>query len=158
MEKNSIIKAEGIEFAFNPDKKEEINRLDGLGLEVYDNLRVRLINDFITFEKSVTVPYTDAADSNYYPVFYTPNIRCFLIEARARHAANGGSGAAVTVEKLSNNQAKGTGTSMLSSVFTLIGGQTNIQRRGATTILAGVQLGPGDAIALRPSGTLTGLQ
>src|SRR3990167_11323361 len=73
---------------------------------VQRNDLLRTFNDYLTFEKSVTVPYIDAEDANFYPVFYTPNVKCFLIEARERHTTASTSGT-VTVEQLANGIARG---------------------------------------------------
>lgn|SRR3990167_2594064 len=115
---------------------------------------LRTIDDYITFEKSVTVPYIWAEDSNFYPIFYEPNVKCFLIEARERHGTASTSGT-VTVEKLANGVARGAGGSMLASTFDLAFPANTTYLRGPTTILAGTNLNPGDAIALRAGGTLT---
>lgn len=119
---------------------------------------IRNLNDFITFEKVAVVPYTDAADSNYYTTFYAPNVRCFFIEARLRHEANGGAAAAVRIEKLPNTTARGSGQSMTDTAFDITASANNVQLRKATNVLSVVQLGPGDAVALRASGTLTNAQ
>ena len=117
----------------------------------------RTIDDWITFEKTARVIDFWAEDSNLYPIFFTPNVRCFLIEARCRHTANGTS-ATVTVEKLSNGIARGSGGSMLEAAFTLSANANATLKQGPTTVLAGLQLGPGDSVALRAGGTLTSLR
>jgi len=119
---------------------------------------LRTIDDWQTFEVKVSVDDFWAEDSNLYKTFYEPNVRCFLLEARARHGANGGANAAVTVEKLSNGTAMGSGLSMLKGLFTFTSSANTTQKQGATTVLSAVQLTPGDAMALRPSGTLTNLR
>ena len=121
---------------------------------VESNLLLRTINDYITYEVSVTVPYIDAEDANFYPIFYHPNVKCFLIEARERHTTASTSGT-VTVEKLTSGTARGSGLSMLASTFNLAGVANTTQLRGSTTVFAGTQLNPGDAVALRARGTLT---
>ena len=64
----------------------------------------------------------------------------------------------LTVEKLPNGTAKGSGQSMLASTFDLKFSANQLQLRGPTTVFSGTQLGPGDAVALRTSGTLTDLR
>ena len=158
---NDIIKADGIElFGRTEDepKQEEFGLDGGLHPEI-DFVRIRNVNDYITFEKSAWVPSTDAATAGLYPIFYIANLPCFLIEARERHGAAGGSSATVTVEKLPNGTAKGSTTgSMLNAAFDLTLVANTIQRQNVTIVLAGGQLAPGDAVALRSSGTLTGAQ
>ena len=118
-----------------------------------NNFRFRLINDFLTFEKEVFV--REGSNAKNYPVFYTAMQPCFLIEARLRHEVNGGSGATVDVEKLSNGVLKGSGGTMLSSKFNIATGAGTVQSRGASIVLSGFQLLPGDSIALKATGTLT---
>lgn len=115
----------------------------------------RDFNDFLTFEVSIVVPYNDAADSNYYPTFYVATVPCFLLEAKMKHAVAGGSNAAVTVVKVPSGSAKSVGGSMLDSVFDLTATANIVQSKTRSVTLAGVQLVPGDSMALRPSGTLT---
>lgn len=116
---------------------------------------LRVIDDWITFEKTAMVVDDDAANSAKYPIFYVPNVRCFLIEARERHTANGSSDASVTIEKLSDGTAQGSGVTMISSPIMIGVNANKTQLRGASMVLAGVQLTPGDAVALRSAGTLT---
>ncbi len=118
-------------------------------------VRFRNIDDFITFEKEVSVVSGDAANATKYPVFYIATAPCFLIEARIRHEVNGGSGATVYVEKLANSVAKGSGISMLEAKFSIATQENKVQFTGATAVLAASQLVPGDAMALRATGTLT---
>lgn len=126
--------------------------------EVPERILIRTIDDWITFETTGKVDDFWAEDSNLYPIFYEPNVRCFLVEARCRHTANGGASAAVTIEKLSNGVVRGSGGSMLESVFSLTSGANLIQKKGPTTVIAGLTVGPGDSIALRASGTLSSLR
>ena len=118
---------------------------------------LRTINDYITFEVSAVISYIDAEDANFYPIFYSPNIKCFLIEARERHGTASTSGT-LTVEKLPSGTAKGSGLSMLASTFDLALIANTTQLRGSTTVFVGTQLNPGDAVALRVGGTLTNLR
>ena len=153
MEQNIIQPGvEGIEFGNSPQ-----GPLDFADQAPYQK-GLREASDFDTFEVSTVVPYTDAADANYYTIFYVPHVRCFLLEARMRHAANGGSGAAVRIEKLPSGTARGAGQSMTNSAFDITAGANITQRKTATITLAGFQLNPGDAMALRASGTLTNAQ
>ena len=119
---------------------------------------LRGFNEFLTYEVDVTVPYTDAADLNYYPTFHVALIQSFLIEAKMKHAVAGGASAAVTVVKVPSGSAKAAGQSMLLSYFDLTAVANTVQSRIATITLAGIQLAPGDSLALKPSGTLTGAQ
>ena len=119
---------------------------------------LRTIDDWQTFEVSAKVVDFLAEDSNLYPIFYESNIRCFILEARLRHSANGSTNASVTVEKLSNGVAQGSGKSMLAAVFDVTSNPNSIQKQGATSVLAAAQIGPGDSLSLRPSGTLSGLR
>ena len=147
-QKNEIVKADGIVFDINKTTNNENIPLKQL----------RNFNDFLTFEVSVTIPYTDAADANFYPIFYVANTQCFLLEAKMKHGAAGGASAAVTVEKLISGTAKGAGGSMLISAFDLTAVANTVQSKTGTITLAGIQLAPGDSMALRSSGTLTNAQ
>lgn len=154
----SIIRAEGVSM---------------LGVQNNDNdsavdksqlLKLRSLNDYSTFEVTGVVPGADAETATLYPIFYAANVRCFFIEARMRHGAAGGAGSRVRIEKLSPGVAKGSGLSMTGSAVIggvsggsfYLDGTANIpQWRKATDVLAGLQINPGDAVALRASGTLT---
>lgn len=144
---NNLIQGEGIEF----------NPLLNVEIPGSPPILLRTLNDYITYEVSVTVPYIDAEDSNFYPVFYCPNVKCFLLEARERHTT-ASAGGTLTVEKLTEGTAKGSGSSMLVSTFSLSYQANRLQLKGSTTVFAGSQLNPGDVVALRPSGTLTNLR
>lgn len=133
----------------------ELNSEQTLPPQTPDRILLRTIDDFQTFEVTGIVPYIDAEDSNFYPIFYVANTRCFLIEARMRYGTAGGASAAVTIEKLASGTARGSGKKMLESNFDLTATANVTQLRSASAVLAGRQLTPGDAIALRASGTLT---
>ena len=151
MAEDSIIKSEGIELIGGVDiSNEQV-------IQPSSETLLRTIHDYITYEVSVTVPYIDAEDSNFYPIFYHPNVKCFLIEARERHTTASTSGTLV-VEKLTNKTARGSGLSMITSTFDLTFAANNTQLRGSTTVFAASQLNPGDAVALRAGGTLTNLR
>jgi hypothetical protein len=150
-ETNNIIQVPGIEMGTLPPTPSEV-RIPGS-----PEILLRIINDYITYEVSVTVPYIDAEDANFYPIFYVPNVKCFLIEARERHTTASTSGT-LTIEKLTNGTARGSGQSMLASTFNLAAGANRIYLRGPTTVFADTQLNPGDAVALRSGGTLTSLR
>jgi hypothetical protein len=82
-----------------------------------------------------------------------------LVEARANHDVNGGSGAAADVTKSVSGGAM-SGTSMLASTFAFNTGARVPQRRAGATLAAAVanrQLAPGNTIAVITSGTLTAL-
>ena len=145
---NNITQAPGIELNIIPN---EIN------IPGSPEILIRTVNDYITYEVSAVVPYIDSEDLNFYPIFYVPNVKCFIIEARCKYGTASTSGK-LTVEKLTSGTAKGSGLSMLASTFDLSLGANITQHRGSTTVFAGTQLNPGDAIALRPSGTLTNLR
>ena len=144
----SIIKTEGVELNTLPTESPP---------ELPRETLLRTIHDYITYEVSVTVPYIDAEDSNFYTIFYHPNVKCFLIEATCRFTTASTSGT-LTVEKLTNKTARGSGLSMLASTFDLTFAANNAQLRGSTTVFAASQLNPGDCMALRASGTLTNLR
>ena len=121
-----------------------------------ENVALRNINDFYTFEKSWAVVGTDAATATNYPIFYVANVACFLIEARMRHTVAGGASSKVHVVKIADGaSATGAHKSMLTTGFSLDGTANTVQLRGTTTVLAGFNLRPGDAMALRADGTLT---
>jgi len=140
--------AEGIEAPTNQTPTETVP----------ERTLLRTIDDWQTFEVKVSVDDFWAEDSNLYKTFYEPNVRCFLLEARARHTSNGGANSAVTVEKLSNGTAMGSGLSMIAGLFDFTASPNTTQKQGATTVLSAAQVGPGDGVALRPSGTLTNLR
>ncbi len=116
---------------------------------------IRNSTDFYTFEKTIVVPYSDAADANYYPTFYVAGVQCFLIEAKLKHGVAGGANAAVTVAKVPSGTAKSLGQSMLASYFDLTAVADTVQSKTGTVTLAGIQLAPGDSMCLKPTGTLT---
>lgn len=149
---NSIIKVEGVDhYPFNTIKNDVLIR--------DKNKHIRNSDEIYVFEKQVTIPYTDAADSNYYPIFYVAEVQCFLMEAKMRHGATGGASAAVNVIKIPSGTAKSAGQSMLASAFDLTATANTVQSRTISTSSVGVsQLSPGDAMGLRPGGTLTGAQ
>ena len=151
-ENSNIVKVDGVVLE-QPNDDDFNNSKKNIG--VPEAFNIRNVNGFITFEKTGLVPGADAATSTLYPIFYVPNVRCFFIEARMRHNVNGGANAAVRIEKLPNGTLKGAGESMTDSAFTLVDYAGTTQRKTTTTVLASVQLGPGDAVALRASGTLT---
>ena len=142
---NSIIKADGIEFSASSNKED---------LKKLPSNKFRDLNDFLTFEVSAYVPSTDAATAALYPVFYVATVPCFLIEAKLRHDVSGTS-TVVDIERLVNGIAKGSGGSMLVSKFDLSTGARTTITKLASKSLAGFQLNPGDAVALRATGTLT---
>lgn len=117
---------------------------------------LRNSKDFYTFEVSAKVPGADAIDATLYPIFYVATVQCFLLEAKLRHDVDGGAAATVDVEKIVNGVAKGAGGSMLVSKFAISTGARTTLSKTATVTLAGYQLAPGDAVALRAAGTLTG--
>ena len=139
--------AKGIDFNFKPNEDSKPSARS-----------LRNLNEFITFEVDIVVPYTDAADSNYYPTFYVAEVQSFLIEAKMKHAVAGGASAAVTVARVPSGSAKSAGQSMLLSYFDLTAVANTVQSRVASITLAGIQLQPGDSMALKTSGTLTGAQ
>ena len=152
---NTIIKADGIEISGNQSSDE--NPVDKSQL-----FKLRSLNDYRTFEVTGIVPGANAETATLYPIFYAVNVKCFFIEARMRHGAAGGASSTVRVEKLSPGVAKGSGLSMTGStrvaglqVFNLDGPPNVPQWRVGTTVLSGIQLFPGDAVALRATGTLT---
>lgn len=118
---------------------------------------LRSSGDFITYEVSVIVPYIDGEDVNFYPIFYVPNVKCFLIEARERHTTASPAGT-LMIEKLPSGTAMGSGSSMLESAFSLSSTANVTQRKGAISTFASTQLNPGDAMALKPAGTLTNIR
>lgn len=144
MENSSIIKSDNISL---PTSKQGGDNLPN------QDITFRQINDFLTFEKEVFV--RDGSNSKNYPIFYLATAPCFLIEARLRHEVNGGAGATVDIEKLASGVLKGNGVSMLSSKFDISTGQGFVQMRSGSITLVGYQLLPGDAIALKATGTLT---
>lgn len=149
-QQNSIFTADGVEFAgssSNSDKPLEVSTPQNLS-------KIRQFTDFATFEKSVIVPGADAADATLYPIFYVATVQCFLLEAKLRHDVNSTSGV-VDVEKIVDGVAKGSGGSMLVSKFDISTGARTTIRKTTTITLAGFQLAPGDAVALRATGTLT---
>lgn len=153
---NSIIKAPGIRFDRQDTPKVMNEPL------IPEPVKLRQIKDFTTFEVSAFVPSTDAATATLYPVFYVATVPCFLLEAKLRHDVNGGAGATIDVERLINTTAKGSGRSMLKTKFNVSSdvpaaiARTTIST-GASIASAGYQLDPGDAVALRATGTLTSL-
>lgn len=142
---NSIIKADGIEmpsvFPFVPPKNKK-------------NSSLRNSNGFLTFEVRVTIPYQDAASSNFYGVFYTATAPCFLLEAKERHTV-AASDADLAVAKVPSGTAKSAAQSMLESYFDLAATANTIQSKVATISLAGAYLAVGDSLVLKPKGTLT---
>lgn len=125
-------------------------------LERKTDIQLRLIDDFITYEVSVVVPYSQAEDANYYPIFYVATVNSFLLEAKLRHNTNGGAAAEVNIEKLPSGTARGSGTSMLVSAFDISANAgTTLSKTVTTSSVGAFQLIPGDAMALRPRGTLT---
>lgn len=87
-----------------------------------------------------------------------------LIEARRRHSANGGAGAAVDIQKTPSGTALGAGASMLVSTFDLTanansntGGLKSAANGGLSATRTNRQLAPGDAIGVVTSGTLAAL-
>lgn len=149
MPNDSIIKVSGVEMV-----SEQKPTAEFAGQSSSENVRIRLLSDFFTFEKQVWI--RDGSDSKNYPVFYTATAPCFLIEARLRYEVAGGASAKIDIEKLPSGTAKGGGSSMLSAKLDLTTTVATVQRVGATIVLAGSQLVPGDSAALKASGTLTG--
>ena len=137
----------------------EMNELPVPSAEKVD-VGIRDSDEFLTFEVSGYVGGANAETSTLYPIFYVANTQCFLLEAKLRHSANGGSGATIDVEKLASGIAKGAGGSMLKTKFDITANAntttSSVLSTSGTITLAGVQLSPGDAIALRATGTLTG--
>lgn len=121
-----------------------------------EGISIRDFDDFITFEKTGVVNYIDAEDSNFYPVFYVPNVKAFLIEARCKCSGTSAASGTVTVEKLPSGTARGLGQSMLASPFSLANNPNVTKLKAVTTVLAAAQVNPGDAVGLRPGGSLTG--
>jgi hypothetical protein len=136
------------------NEKTIASRLDTEGGQA--ELKLRTLSDFITFEKEVVVPNADAQNAQLYPIFYVATLPCFVIEVKMRHEVNSSSGT-VDVEVLTSGTARGSGTSVLSGVFSTAAGANTTQSR--TTSVAGLSatnLNPGDALALKAAGTLTG--
>lgn len=146
---NSIIKVPEVDF------KDQLSPV--VGKEEINFPRIRAMDDYLVFEKSISVPYTDAADANFYPLFYTATQQCFLLEVKLRHETNSTSGV-IDVEKLVSGTARGSGVSMIASTFSIATGAGTVQRRLPTNTLANAQLAPGDSVALKATGTLTGAQ
>ena len=119
----------------------------------------RIGSSFRTMEVTAFLRGTDAANNDLYSyAFHVANIRCFLIEAREKHEAVGGTAAAVTVVRVPFESANKPGESMLASTFDLTATAAKVQWRLGSTPLSAIQLNPGDAISLRPSGDLTGVK
>lgn len=146
---NSIIKVDGVGFG-----DRSLGELRDITKPKTDIVRLRALNDYFVFEVPAVVPYTQAADANYYTIFYIANQQCFLLEAKLRHGANSTSGV-VDVEKLTSGTARGSGVSMIASTFSIASGANATQRRLPSATLANVQLAPGDSVALKATGTLT---
>src|SRR3990167_8111853 len=108
---NPIVRADGIDF----NVKEGSRDIPTIARHAL----IRNSDEFYTFEVACTVPYTDAADANYYPIFYVAETQCFLLEAKMRHAVAGGASAEVNVIKVPSGTAKSAGQSMLISAFDL---------------------------------------
>lgn len=154
---NSIIKAPGIKFNNNKAYHDLFYQNPSDDPLYYGNtIKLRQIKDFTTFEVSAVVPSTDATNSALYPVFYVATVPCFLLEAKLRHDVNGTS-PIIDVERLINGVAKGSGKSMLKTKFDASTGARTTISTGASIASAGYQLDPGDAVALRATGTLTAL-
>lgn len=114
---------------------------------------------FLVIEKDIWVSQTSAAAGINWPVFSVPTMTCFLLEARVRYDAVGGSGATLDIHKITDNEARGAGRSMLESVFALTETAKIAHVRGPTIILAAANIDPanGDAMEIVPAGTIDGL-
>lgn len=146
-----IIKAEGIEKSVvsSPSTPSDVNQQ-----------MIRLFTDNSTFEVSVRVPGTLAADDANYGVFYVASAPCFLIEARIRYSVVSSAGGTVLrLDKVLDGGAPGAiKASMTNATFDLTATANVVQRQTGTIVLAGVSLDPGDGIAIWPSVDPTNLQ
>ena len=123
--KSDIIKVEDIEF--NGKQEEPVG--------VTENPLI-FPSDLITFERTVYIPGIDAASFALYPLFYVATVDCYLMEAKLRHATNGGSGATVDIRKLTSGTSKANngGTSMISGVFDIsANANTTLRKKPNTT-------------------------
>lgn len=128
-------------------------------VELAHGNEIRFEDDFDTFEITAVVPNIDASDASYYPLFYSANVRCFLLEARARYSVRGaGADAACRIERLRTGVPMGSGLSMTDSAFDLSQQANVTQRRVNTITLAGFNINPGDAMALKASGNIAGVE
>jgi hypothetical protein len=79
-----------------------------------------------------------------------------LVAVQEVHSVVGGSGATLTVEKLTGTTAPGSGTA-LTGAASLTGTINTLQTVALTGTSAQVQFAAGDRVSIRLGGTLTGL-
>lgn len=105
-----------------------------------------------------TLPGTQPATAANYGVFFTNNTDQVLevTDVSERHETAGSDGSAVTLQvaKVPSGTAKGSGTSVLSAGLNLKG-TADTNQRGGIVATAARLIGPGDSLALVPTGTLT---
>lgn len=100
----------------------------------------------------VTIPVTQTSR-----IIYVATVQCFLLEARLRFETAGQSGATLDIEKREDGQAEGSGVSMLRDTFDLSSTTKTIQTKLPSYELLHPNLNPGDIVAFKTSGDLTGL-
>ncbi len=123
-----------------------------------------------TIVDTFLIPGANAATAaNYGIVFTAPTIArqldptgstpplFELVSVRERHEAAGTDAGAVTLQvvKVPSGTAKGAGVNMLASALNLKSAPDANQDGTLSSTAANIQIGPGDSIALVPSGVLT---
>lgn len=125
-----------------------------------DEVRVRKRDGFfgVTLPVNASVPGALAQTAaNYLAPFFVAQRGYRVVEVRERHEVAGSDAGAVTVDvnKVPDGTAPGSGTSVLSSAFSLKATANTLQTATLSSTLANLILRDGDALALESSGTLT---
>lgn len=110
---------------------------------------------------NVRVKNTDAATAaNYGPFFIAP-FDCEFLRAFERHGTKGSQNdVTLDIEKLSDGTAKGSGVSVLASVFGIGANNSSsdvFSSKDGTLTAANRRLARGEVLALKTAGTLTDL-
>ncbi|HUC20402.1 MAG TPA: hypothetical protein VMR98_02825 [Candidatus Polarisedimenticolaceae bacterium] len=113
------------------------------------------LNGSYTFLVTTRIPFTDAASSSKYGMFFVAPFPCSLVTAVERHGAVATGPATLDIEKLAVGILSGSGVSMITSTFDLVGAANTVQSKKPTTVSSNAGLDTGDGVALKPSGTLT---
>ncbi len=108
----------------------------------------------------ITVELADIlpATATNYGTFFTALVPCEIMMMSERHGTAGTNGGAVTmqVEKLASGTAKGAGTNILTTAFSLkTTADTPVFKEPKDFVAGAFVLIKGDALALEATGTLT---
>lgn len=131
-----------------------------LDTNMQEGFLLRTIADSISFTVTVSLVDTLPQTLANYGSFFVAPYPCVLIKAYERHGTAGSDASAVTldIEKLASGTAKGSGTSMVATTFDLKGTANTPQLILPSTTIANRRLDRGEAVALKPTGTLTALK